>query len=164
MTDLAMKTRFAVPVVGRFWQRIPVLIRAIVVGLLVTGVGIFAWVGSLTILPGVWPLVVMGVVLVLFCRYFAGSWWPAATAETRRNRFRALKLSGGVWTWTLAAGMLLVTVWQSSLVLTFRITEFPAESFTIWNLGSFSERAQKELAALGWKLHSKVRKQLIPKK
>jgi len=105
------------------------LIRAIVLGVLVAEVGIVAWVGSLTLLPGVWPVVVMSVVLVLFAKYFSGSWWPAATAETRRNRFRALKLPTGVWTWGLAAAMLFVIVSQSSVVLTFRLFEFPAESF-----------------------------------
>lgn len=113
-----------------FWRRVPVAIRAIVLGFLVAEVGITAWIGSLILLPGVWPLVAMSIALTLFAKYFSGSWWPVATAETRRSRFRALKLPAGVWAWGLAAAALLVIAWQSGVVLTFRLVEFPAESFT----------------------------------
>jgi membrane protease YdiL (CAAX protease family) len=71
----------------------------------------------------------MGGVLWLFCTYFAGSGWPKATAEARRDRFRALKLPAGVWKWGLAAALLFVVVAQSGFALTFRIIAFPAELF-----------------------------------
>lgn len=112
-----------------FWRRVPVAIRAIVTGVLVAEIGITTWMASLILVPGIWPLVIMGGVLWAFCAYFSGSWWPKATAEIRRERFRALKLPRAVWTWSLAAAMLLVVVSQSSFVLTFRIIEFPAELF-----------------------------------
>jgi len=114
---------------SRFWQRVPIAIRAIVTGLLVAEIGIITWMASLMLIPGIWPLVIMSGVLWAFCAYFCGSWWPKATAEIRRERFRALKLPRAVWTWGLAAAMLFVVVSQSSVVLTFRIIEFPAELF-----------------------------------
>jgi membrane protease YdiL (CAAX protease family) len=40
------------------------------------------------------------------------------------------KMSAAVWKWGLAAAMLIVVIWQSGMVLTFRIVEFPAEAFT----------------------------------
>jgi membrane protease YdiL (CAAX protease family) len=112
-----------------FWRRVPVAIRAIATGILVAEIGITTWMASLMLVPGIWPLVIMGGVLWAFCTYFSGSWWPKATAESRRDRFRALKLPMAVWTWSLAAAMLFVVVAQSSFVLTFRIVEFPAELF-----------------------------------
>ena len=104
-----------------FWQRVPVAIRAIATGVMVAEIGITAWMASLILVPGIWPLVIMGGVLWAFCAYFSGSWWPKATAEIRRERFRALRLPGAVWAWGLAAAMLFVVVSQSSFVLTFRI-------------------------------------------
>jgi membrane protease YdiL (CAAX protease family) len=112
-----------------FWRRVPVVIRAIVTGLLVAEVGIMTWMASLMLIPGIWPLVVMGGALCAFCVYFGGRWWPKATREIRRERFRALRLPRAVWAWGLAAAMLFVVVWQSSLVVTFRLVEFPAERF-----------------------------------
>ena len=112
-----------------FWQRVPVAIRAIVTGFLVAEIGITTWMASLILVPGIWPLVIMGGVLWAFCAYFSGNWRPKTTTEIRRERFRALKLPRAVWTWSLAAAMLFVVASQSSFVLTFRIIEFPAELF-----------------------------------
>jgi len=53
-----------------FWQRVPVAIRAIVTGFLVAEIGITAWMASLMLIPGIWPLVIMGGVLCAFCAYF----------------------------------------------------------------------------------------------
>jgi membrane protease YdiL (CAAX protease family) len=71
----------------------------------------------------------MGGALCAFCVYFAGSGWPVATREARRERFRALRLPRAVRAWSLAAAMLFVVVAQSSFVVTFRLVEFPAELF-----------------------------------
>jgi membrane protease YdiL (CAAX protease family) len=112
-----------------FWRRVPVAIRAIVTGFLVAEIGITTWMASLMFVPGIWSLVIMGGALCAFCAYFGGSWWPKATKEIRRERFRALKLPRAVWTWSLLAAMLFVIVTQSSVVVTFRVVEFPAELF-----------------------------------
>jgi membrane protease YdiL (CAAX protease family) len=81
------------------------------------------------LIPGIWPLVVMGGALCAFCVYLSGSGWPKATRWARRERFRALRLPRAVWAWGLAAAMLCVVVAQSSFVVTFRLVEFPAELF-----------------------------------
>jgi membrane protease YdiL (CAAX protease family) len=112
-----------------FWRRVPVAIRAIVTGLLVAEIGIMTWVASLMLIPGIWPLVVMGGALCAFCVYLSGSGWPKATREARRARFRAWRLPRAVWAWGLAAAMLWVVVAQASFVLIFRVVEFPAELF-----------------------------------
>jgi membrane protease YdiL (CAAX protease family) len=115
----------------RFWQRIPVVIRAIVVGLFVFEIGVVAWVLIVgPLVPAPWSILVMGGVLWLYWKYFSGSWWPKSTMEARRNSFRDVKLSASVWKWGLLAAMFFVVVVQSGLVITFRIIEFPAEAFT----------------------------------
>jgi membrane protease YdiL (CAAX protease family) len=72
----------------------------------------------------------MGALLWLYVRYFSGSWWPTSLAEERRTRFRAVKLSTGVWKWGLVSALSVVAIWQSGLVLTFRIIAFPGDVIT----------------------------------
>ena len=128
MSDLDKQVQVSDSPIIRFWQRIPVLIRAIVSGVFVGSVGIQTWLLSLAILPAPWSIAVMGVILWLYWKYFSGSWWPRATAEARRNSFRATKLSAAIWKWGLVGALLYVVVFQSSAVLTLRILELPAEA------------------------------------
>ncbi len=114
----------------RFWERIPIVVRAIVVGFLVFAiVGSVAWTAIVILIPAPWSIGAMAIVLWVFLRYVSGSWWPQATTESRRVRFRATKLPMRVWKWSLIAALLAVVFWQSSLVVLFRIIEFPAEAF-----------------------------------
>jgi len=111
------------------WQRLPIVIRAIVVGFLVFEIGIVAWLAIAALIPVPWSILGMGGLLWFYLKYFSGSGWPQATAETRRDRFRATRLPPAVWRWSLVAALLLVVIAQSSFVLTFRIIELP-HSFT----------------------------------
>ena len=128
MSDLDKQTPYSDSPIIRSWQRIPVLIRAIVSGAFVSTIGVGPWVLVYPI-PAPWSIAVMSGVLWLYWKYFSGSWWPRVTAEARRNNFRAVKLSGAVWKWGLVGALLFVVVVQSGLVMTFRIVEFPAEAF-----------------------------------
>lgn len=130
MTDAKRQTQSVGLGVAGFWQRIPLLIRAPVTGVLVAEIGIATWLAAWALVPAPWSMVVMGGVLWLYCKYFSGSWWPKATAQARRDRFRAVRLSLGIWKWSLVAAMLFVVVSQAGLVVTFRIIEFPAEAFS----------------------------------
>lgn len=114
----------------RLWQRIPVLIKAIILGFLVNTVGVMAWPIVGTILPGPVALIVMIGLLFLYWKYFNGSWGSKATANARKASFRATKLSSRMWRWSLLAGGLFVLLFQSALVVTFRLIKFPAEAFT----------------------------------
>lgn len=128
MSDLDKQTQFSDSPIIRYWQRIPVLIRAIVSGVFVGAVGVETWLFSLATIPAPWSVIVMGGILWLYWKYFSGSWWPRATAEARRNNFRAVKLTVAVWKWGLVGALLYVVVFQSGAVLTLRILEFPAEA------------------------------------
>jgi membrane protease YdiL (CAAX protease family) len=110
------------------WQRIPVVVRAILTGLIVLFFGASGFFGLLfgsrkltTSIP--WAaepafLVMGGLFLWGYWRYLCGAGWPRSTAETRRQNLRARRLSGQVWAWALTAGVLaligyvaLVMVW-----------------------------------------------------
>jgi membrane protease YdiL (CAAX protease family) len=133
MNDPDKTTQHSDSAILRFWQRIPVLIRAIVLGFLVFAIaGSVARTVILVLIPAPWSIVVMAGVLWLYWKYFSGSWWPKSTAEARSVNFRATKLSAGVWKWGLIAAMLVVVVLESGFVITFRVMEFPAEA---WALG-----------------------------
>jgi membrane protease YdiL (CAAX protease family) len=134
MSDLDKQTQVSDSPIIRLWQRIPVLIRAIVSGVFVTFVGVGAWLLCLAVIPAPWSAVVMGGILWLYWKYFSGSWWPRSTAEARSQNFRAVKLSPAVWKWSLAGTFFFVVILQSATVLTFRLIEFPAEASADYGL------------------------------
>ncbi len=113
----------------RGWRKVPLAVRAVILGFFVSTIGVGAWVLSLTAIPAPWSIAAMAVLLWLYWKYFSGSWWPESTKEARRACFRATRLPSSVWKWSLAAAALLVVIFQSSLVVTFRFVEFPAELF-----------------------------------
>jgi membrane protease YdiL (CAAX protease family) len=113
----------------KLWQRLPVLVRAVVIGLFVSTIGALGWPLIAALIPVPWAFVVMGGLLWLYWRYFSGSWWPRSTAEGRRLRFRAVRLPAPVWRWSLVAALLFVVVVQSAFVVTFRLIEYPADRF-----------------------------------
>jgi membrane protease YdiL (CAAX protease family) len=119
-------------IIIRFWQRVPVIIRAVVSGYFVFAIGgTVAWMAVLALIPVPWSLVAMWVVLGLYLKYFSGSWWPKRTAQVRSDNFRASKLSAGTWKWSLISAFLIVVIIESGLVVTFRIIEFPADAMSL---------------------------------
>jgi len=63
MSDLDKQTQTTDSPIIRSWQRIPVLIRAIVSGAIVEAIGVGVWVLSLAVIPAPWSVVVMGGIL-----------------------------------------------------------------------------------------------------
>jgi len=80
-------------------------------------------------LPMPWPFLMMIGILLIYLKYFSGSWWPKSTQQVRKENFRRLTLSPTEWKWSLLAAFFIVVIEQSGLVVTFRIMEFPAEIF-----------------------------------
>jgi membrane protease YdiL (CAAX protease family) len=134
MSDVSTQAQLPGSPINSFWQRIPVLFRAILSGLLVTFVGVGIWLLLLAKIPAPWSVIAMGVVLWLYWKYFSGSWWPRSTAEARSRKFRAVRLSAGVWQWALLGTFLFVVIFLSATVLTFRLVEFPAEASADYGL------------------------------
>jgi membrane protease YdiL (CAAX protease family) len=134
--NLNVQTQSSDPAVIRFWQRMPVVIRATISGFFVSTIGIVAWLVIMNLIPVPWSILLMIGVFWLYWKYFSGSWWPESTAEARSNSFRPVKLPTVVWKWSLVAAALFVIVSQSAVVLTFRIIVFPTELFTLYNFDS----------------------------
>ena len=86
MSDLNKQTQSSDSPIIRLWQRIPVLIRAIVTGAIVEAIGVGVWVLSLAVIPAPWSVVFMGGILWLYWKYFSGSWWPRSTTDARSTK------------------------------------------------------------------------------
>ena len=94
------------------WRRVPVLPRAVVVGIAVGAAGTVPWavlvslnLKHLTAVP--WAVPIMAAYLSWFWLYFGrGFGWPRSTAAARRASARANDLPGDAWGPALFAGML----------------------------------------------------------
>ncbi len=99
--------------------RLPIIIRAIFSGFLVSTVGITVWTVMLLVIMPPWSVIPMIFALWAFWKFFSDS-----------ENFRKVKLSHATWKWSMIAAICFVLIVQSSFVITFRITEFPAAQFT----------------------------------
>ena len=96
----------------QFWQRIPALLRAIVIGLAIALLGTVSWAKlfSTNIKHGSnvpWAVPVMIIVLVVWWQYFGrGRGWPATTKQARRMSARANPVPDALWGPALGAGVL----------------------------------------------------------
>ena len=117
-----------------FWNRIPVLIQALILMLSVTMAGTLSWSLLLIFIPAPWSIFIMGAVLFFYLLFFSGRWGHKATKASRSANFRSIKLPSMVWIWSIVAVIAFVVISQSMLVVTFRLVQFPTELFTIYNL------------------------------
>lgn len=114
---------------GRFWMKVPLVIRSILTGFVVTTLGVGIWVLMVTNIPVPWSIVAMGAILILYWMYFSGKWNPSNTQAFRRFCMRQIKLKRPVWIWGLMAAFFIVLLLNSGFSLTFRIYEFQPETF-----------------------------------
>ncbi len=114
---------------GRFWMKVPLLIRSIIVGFGVSSIGIGIWVLLAFNIPVPWSVLAMGTILILYWMYFSGKWNPSNTQAFRRSCTRQINLKKPVWVWGLMAAISIIFVLHWGLALTFRIYEFQPEIF-----------------------------------
>lgn len=114
---------------SKLWSNIPLFLRAIVLGIVVSAIGVLIWPAVAAVIPLPWSFIVMIVFLVIYVQFFSGATKPKSTQAFRQKNFRAKKLSSRVWAHAIIAVFLIVIIEQSSLVVTFRFIEFPAEMF-----------------------------------
>lgn len=112
------------------WNKVPLIVRAIIIGLFVSTLGVLSWGVMATFVPMPWAFMLEIGVLWLFWKYFSGSWSPNSTKSFRKDNFRSIKLPSKKWGLALFAALLIVTIEQSGLIVTFRLMPFPAEQFT----------------------------------
>jgi membrane protease YdiL (CAAX protease family) len=91
------------------WSRLPILLRSVLVGLLVTAVPTLLWGVLLQISWKLsprtpWAAILMAVFLFFYWKYLQGWGWPHSLAPQRRNGLRAPALAPAVWGWSLLAG------------------------------------------------------------
>jgi membrane protease YdiL (CAAX protease family) len=114
---------------GRFWMKVPLIVRSILSGFGVASLGIGIWALVVAIIPVPWSVVPMGAILIFYWMYFSGRWKPSNTQAFRRFCMRQIKLKRSVWIWGLVAAFLIFIMWHAGLILTFRIYEFQPEIF-----------------------------------
>jgi len=129
MARLDKTTQPQISVLANVWQRMPVLLKAILMIALVGIVGANGISIIFLAIPMPLSLIVMLAYLFLYWKFFSGSWGPKKTAKTRKKYFRAGSLSPGLGRWSLLLAAVVVLVFQSSMVVTFRLIQFPADRF-----------------------------------
>jgi membrane protease YdiL (CAAX protease family) len=119
---------------SRFWNRLPAILRGILVAELVVTIGTIppsiAVILNLRMSPHIpWMLIVTAVWLSFFWWYVSGHGWPRSTQEARRRDLRAPSLSKHAWTWALIAGTLGITGTIAMAFVTARLAHLPREAF-----------------------------------
>lgn len=111
------------------WRKLPVVVRAVILGGIVSVIGHLppgAFYGANLML---WPTVPWSAILVilylsLFWQWADGRWWPASTSESRRRDLRGGPLSPAIWRWSLIAGGLWMAS-EGALYFVFAYVERP---------------------------------------
>ena len=119
---------------NRFWNRLPAILRGILVAELVVTIGTIppsiAVLLNLRTSPSIpWMLVVTAAWLSFFWWYVSGHGLPRSTQAARRRDLRAPSLSKDAWIWALTAGALGITGAIAMAFLTVRLAHLPREAF-----------------------------------
>jgi membrane protease YdiL (CAAX protease family) len=115
---------------GKFWDRVPLVVKAILTGFVVSSLGVVTWPLLGTTVPMPWSFILMAGVLWAYLKYFSGHWGPGRSRSSRAAKFRSLVLPRRTWLLSLFAIVLIVLIEQSGLVVTFRLIDFPADKFS----------------------------------
>ena len=115
------------------WNRAPLLLRALLAGVAVTGTATVVWgiliQSNLRLSPRLpWAAVCMAVFLVLYWKFLKGWGWPQSTAAARRASLRADPLSSRVWRWSLLAGGLGQAASIVLFIVSHRLIQWPQAS------------------------------------
>ena len=116
--------------IARLWRKIPVVVRAVVVGMLVQILGIMPIIFLLQTnvqyldqFP--WAFVAGALYLWLFVNYIRGKGWPAATSKVRSKYFRMNPMSPSVRKWAMVSGFFLSLTIACMVIWGWLFTEWP---------------------------------------
>ena len=117
------------------WQRLPVVIKAVLTGAVVAIVGTVTWAllvkANLIFLPGIpWSLVPAGFLLWIYWRYLRGEWWPASTSGLRKKNLRANSISGDAWASAIFAGIVGLAALLLFMRVMNRMVKLPQQQLT----------------------------------
>lgn len=110
----------------RFFEKIPVPIKAILTGIVVYSLGSFSSLAAISIAPFPFSLVLLIMVMYIYIEYFSGRLGNKGplSVRFRTENFRAVRLSSGVWKWAAFGALIFVVVQQAMFVVTFRVFEY----------------------------------------
>lgn len=125
--------------VSSLWRRIPIIVRAVLAGLLVLYAGSIPWVGvagypflaawNLRVFVSLpWAIAPMALYLIVYWKYIGGRGWPRATGDYRRTSLRANRLSANVWGVSLLAGFVGLAATLPLLRIMSRLVALPEEA------------------------------------
>lgn len=114
---------------GRFWMKIPLIIRSIILGFIVSSLGVGIWILMVTTTHSLWSIPIMAAMLILYWMYFSGKWNPSNTRAFRSFCIRKTRLKKPVWTWGLLAAFSIFILMHVSWSFMFRLYEFQPEIF-----------------------------------
>jgi uncharacterized protein len=117
------------------WQRLPVIVKAILTGVLVAVFGTIIWSllvkVNLKFFPDVpWLLIPAAFFLWLYWRYLRGEWWPKSTSELRKKSLRANHLPVDVWASAIFAGILGLAALLLFMRVMNRMIKLPQQQLT----------------------------------
>jgi len=111
------------------WARIPIMLRAVVTGLLVTAVAANVWPILLLNLGVPLAVIIEVIFLALFLWWARGGGPPRALQGSRAKAFRRVNLTSKQWIWGLIAAFSFAASVHASIVLLFRFIPYPAAAF-----------------------------------
>src|ERR1700729_1747749 len=111
------------------WNRIPVIIRAVITGILVGLIAANLWPVFLFKLGMPAAAAVEAVFLAVYVWWVRGGGPPRSWKAVRAANFRSRKLSARDWIWGLIAAVGIAASVHAAIVVLFRLVPFPAEAF-----------------------------------
>jgi membrane protease YdiL (CAAX protease family) len=111
------------------WNRIPVFIRAVVIGILVGLIAANLWPVFLFKLGMPVAAGAEAAFLLLYVWWVRGGGPPRAWRAARAENFRNRKLTARDWTWGLIAALAIPASVHAAMAVLFRLVPFPAEAF-----------------------------------
>jgi membrane protease YdiL (CAAX protease family) len=117
------------PPIRSYWNRLPVLPRAIVSGLLVALVAANVWPLLLVNLGVPLATITEAAFLALYTWWAGGAGPPGTTQTARAMWFRRGALLRRQWVWGLIAAVFFAVTVHAAVVLLFRFVTFPTAAF-----------------------------------
>jgi membrane protease YdiL (CAAX protease family) len=113
------------------WLRLPIIIRAVIGGILIGMIAANVWPILLVTLAGALPAAAVAEVafLGLYIWWAAGGGVPERFKSTRAYYFRVRPLSREQWFWGIVAALCFAVTIHAAIVLLFRFIPFPAAEF-----------------------------------
>ena len=111
------------------WGRLPVIPKAVIVGILIGLAAANVWVPLLFTLGMPGAAVAEAFFLAIYIWWARGGGLPRSWKIVRAENFRAGKLNRAQWGWGLLAAVAFAATVHAAMVVLFRLVPFPAAAF-----------------------------------